>query len=229
MVWAPHTLVSWGGQLWDASSGGSSLDVWSNNVRVAKAAEGATPDGPLSDPAAYMASIATPLSNWYTSSYAQISSWCSLDWLKVNNIGSDGKYSDESTTNVHDYTSPPRGDEDPHGPGFTCCALSWTTAIVRGPACRGRIYPPNNCWASTGGIRVDGTYQGLLVTGAQHLLTLLAAGVSGSDVALPVVASSKNAAIQGITGVRVGNVIDVQRRRKNAVTEEYASGVWPTS
>jgi hypothetical protein len=40
---------------------------------------------------------------------------------------------------------------------------------------------------------------------------------------------SSQGVIREITGVRVGNVIDVQRRRKDAIQEVYSAGPWPTS
>jgi hypothetical protein len=154
-------------------------------------------------------------------------SGATLKWLKCNNIGADGKYSDD-TTHVYDYPSPTPGYvASQKAPSFCSVAMAWTTDRVRPPGAWGRIYPPNPSYAPTGSF-IQASDRALVVTAAKALLSVLRN--CGGDISLiPVIASKVNATNTEITGVRVSDVYDVQRRRKNAALVTYNASPWDSS
>lgn len=221
MAYAPHTLVAFGGALTELASND---EIWECTIRVY------SPGGsklPLSDPAGYMGQIATPLGTWFALAASGMQSVASLAYLKVNNIGADGKYSDP-TTNVHDYTTPVTGGVvGQQAPSFLSCAMAWTTNRTRPPGAYGRIYPPNFSYGFAGA-KISATDQGKVVTAGKNLLGVLR-NCAGSLGAIPIIASKANATNTEITGVRCSNVYDVQRRRKNAALVTYSASAWDSS
>lgn len=222
--YVPHTRVTFGGANQQIPG-----EIWSCNVNVQRPA----PDfGPLLDHEAYLNAIQAALTAWFVSSTNKISNVATLAYVKANAIGTDGKYSDPTVTHQHNYTSTIVGGSAPSAMwGLLSFATSWTTARMRGVGSHGRVYLPNYTLppAANGGVTIDVTAQSLLLTAGKGLLTVLAS--SGATLCEPIVASKGGKSGGGInskiTGVRIGNVVDVQRRRKNALLETYVAGAWP--
>lgn len=222
-IWHPHTLVTFGGKL---NTAVADQEIWQCGVRVMKAGAAA----PLDDHDAYLAHINVNLASWFTSA----DNWtfptqATLAWIKANPIGADGLYSD-TTTHLFDYAPPVAG----HGTGATpwpdimCIAISWKTAkAVRkhSYATHGRIYPPNygSMGANDGGMRKAVGVANAWLSAGSALLGVLN---GGANPCVPIVASGHNGEYQPITGVRVGDVLDVQRRRKDALKENYSEAVY---
>jgi len=220
-AYAPHTLVAFGGVL---NTGADIPEIWQCGVRVTDVVGG----GPLANHDAYLAGIKDPLGTWFglVGTYG-FPSACTLNWIKANPITAAGKYRDD-TTHLFDYPTPVAGGcVVPYFspvPDILCAAISWTTAKARGKSHAGRIYLPNWSIQTTvpGSMRLaNGMTAGWLARGVALLKVL-----SDSNVhAVPIIASSAGPTAQ-ITGVRVGNVLDVQRRRKDALKESYTGGVY---
>nr|CRY97259.1 hypothetical protein [uncultured prokaryote] len=227
MAYKPHTLVAFGGTLKD----GGLNEIWQVGIRVVQPAGSGAPTEPLTDPAAYMEGISLVLGDWYGGSVLHTSE-ATLDWLKVNNIGADGKYSDPSSSNVYDYSPKITPTGDALYPNVLCTAYSWLTDVARGPGRTGRIYLPNNAaaLATPGGMLLNAGSPGAMLTDALALLDVInnTASPDTGEPAQPVVASKVNATNSNITSVRIGNVLDMQRRRKNKLVESYTAGAWPT-
>lgn len=225
MAYKPHTLVAFGGVLDTAQTPG---EIWQCGIRVVTT--GGSGDGlPLPNPQQYADGLAPLLSSWFGLTNHRIPSVARLDYVKVNNIGADGKYVDP-VTHIHTYSPGIPGGSVATVPSILCCVLSWSTAHTRGPGARGRIYPPNFAAAqfTPGSSRILASDITALTLSGQDLLQAIVGGGGASDLELmPVVASRVNATNTPITGVRVGNVWDVQRRRKDAVPEAYTSLPFP--
>jgi hypothetical protein len=141
-----------------------------------------------------------------------------LRTLKCNHVGANGRYID-LVTHRHDYATPVAGTGVPNVPGDCSLVYTWVTAIARGPAHHGRIYPPNI------GVYMDKTFTvsnataSATATAAKGLLTVLSnPGGAVGRKGTPIIASKLAGQIQVITGVTVDNTFDVQRRRKNRVS-----------
>jgi hypothetical protein len=217
----PHTLVTFGGIL---NTTAVDHEIWQCGVRVVKPGN---PGAPLDDHDAYMTSIAAPLATWFgDSGFVPMPPSANLQWLKANPIGSDGKYTDP-ITHLHDYAVPQTGGGviAQVVPDILCVCLSWQTAKAirhHSYATHGRIYPPNYgaFGLSVGSMRIGPDKAQELATKGAALLTIL----KGTSVpAIPIIASGHSGEYEHITGCRVGDVYDVQRRRKSALREVYSA------
>lgn len=209
MAYTPHTLFAFGGS-WSSNP----EEVWECTVRL----DGNGGGGVTLDPEAYLASIATPMASWFSASVVTMDALAQLKWLKCNNVNAEGRYTDTTTTHVHDYSPAIAGSTDHKLPGFCSLAYTWETAVARGPGHRGRIYPPNATMTTTGAFTVsDSLRTQNAQAGAQLLNTLKNLSGPTGTRAIPVVASKIGGAIHAITGCTSDNVFDVQRRRKNRI------------
>lgn len=104
---------------------------------------------------------------------------------------------------------------------------------MRGIASNGRIYPPISLTVTAGSPRVGASMQNSARDAGKALLSAINQPTGGTFAIAPcVVSRGANGglgagALELITSVRVGNVVDVQRRRKNALKESYVSANWP--
>lgn len=220
-----HALFEFGGTLEEVSAGD---EIWACGIRgfFGHGGPGTMTTWPSLDLDATLAAQYTNLLAWFGSVGAAMAGTAYLRWAKLNVIGSDGKYADKTTTHVIDSSSV-NGAAAATMPSYMSLAYSWETERKRGLAARGRIYPPNFTMSFTGSA-VTSAETTTAVTSGKTLLTALnvSDGLDGG-VFTPAICSSQDAAWAEINGVRVGNIIDVQRRRRNAVAEVYASSVWP--
>lgn len=218
MPYGPHAKVVFGGNLNNLGTAG--VDVWQCNVNISPLS--------LTDAFcdAYLAAIQAGLKTWFTGGTNLMSNVADLRFVKCNLIGTDGKYTNPTVTHRFDYTSIGVGPTVPNMPATNTLAFGWSTALMRGPGSKGRIYPPFAAASALAGgsVATSGNIASA-VTSAKALLTVLAS--SSTTAAVPIVASGVNAALTPITGVRIGNLIDSQRRRRNAINETYSSSTWP--
>ena len=225
MPFAPHVRVSFGGTL--TGETGYPDEIWNCSVNGEV--------GPAWDADEYLGVIQAALLAWFRSNDSKCSSQSTLGYVKANKIGADGKYVDQGTTHVHSYASAMTGGAGPVNPDILTTAISWGTGKARGPGSHGRIYLPNNTLGTGIGMTVSIVEQDALVAAGVNLLQILNAGGGGNGipghpntnpVLQPVIASRVNATNTPILSCRVGNVKDVQRRRKDAYRESYRIGVF---
>jgi hypothetical protein len=219
VVYAPHTLFVMGGVIADPSGAGE--DIWECTIRGVQVD---SPDRPVTDPVAFMNGIAAPLLAWFKAPASCNVVAAALGYIKVNNIGADGKYISKTATNVHDYPANQTGGAPATHDFSKSWAYSWSTSVARGPGKNGRIYPPNASVGSAGSAICTSADQAKLLAAAQGLLHVLNVGDGDTAGMLPVVASKVNATNTPITGIRIGRVVDSQRRRVNALAEDYVAG-----
>jgi hypothetical protein len=220
MAYQPHTLITFGGTLLASQAGGIN-EIWQVTLRAVQADR---LDHTLNDPAAYMNGIAAPLLTWWKLPASLMSSGATLDWLKVNNIGVDGKYEDQSNTNQHDYPASQFGGAAPTLPDILTVCWSWRSAKKRGPGSHGRIYLPNATAVPQLSMALTTAQQNQHLASATALIHLLSIGDGDVNEAQIVIASKVNATNTPITTISIGSIIDVQRRRKDAEVEVYVSG-----
>lgn len=174
--------------------------------------------------------MATALAAWWPTLQAFMSSSARLKEVKVNNILPNGHYKDGVTWSASVASV---AGAQPAGtvPSFVCIAYSWTTAKARGSAHGGRNYLPNSWGTIGGGSVVTGGTQTQLLASAKGFLDCFKNAVMPVNGPIhPAIVSPGGIKIgpgmNRITGVRVGRVIDVQRRRKGAIPESYAASSW---
>lgn len=221
MTYVPHHLFAMGGTL----GSGQDAEIWQCTIRgsFSYTAGITTPEQK------WLAAISSDFSAWFSAATSRMRNDAKATTLKLNQIGADGRYLSTSSTNA--VTVNATGAVAPALPDFVMLAWSWRTARSRGPASNGRIYPPNVIGTPSGVTRASSAEVALHVTAAKALLTLLAQSraVTGGNVAwVPGVYSNVGAgAYSDITGIRVGDVMDVQRRRKDKLKENYQSTTFP--
>jgi hypothetical protein len=152
-------------------------------------------------------------------------------WVKFNEIGADGKYVRTDTTFARYLTAasgtlaPFAGVGAPSVPTFVSVCVSMRTARARGPASTGRLFIPRPSISTTAGGRMSSATTQEIATTYANFLTALGdeEGVDNTAIAPAVVSNVGEPGPQErIIGVRVGDVPDVQRRRKNSLVEAYS-------
>lgn len=227
--YSPHALLSFGGTL---STGTPPNEIWNCNIRLSSCLIDGTLTGPISDLSGTLAVIAPALKTWWTTligtGAAAVGTLqqATLDYVKLNNIGSAGKYTN-ATTVQQAYSPKPNGALGGLMPWLVTAAYSWSTNVGRGPGSHGRVYVPIAVANNNGTPIIPSAQLASMVTHAQNLLKAVAVGPSDSTHACrPVIASRQHNSLTAITGVRVGNVMDLQRRRKDAIPETYSTATY---
>lgn len=219
MAYVPHILIAFGGALTEKTA---SDEIWECTLRAFPGSSGG-PDslvGASLDLQAWCNAMAGPLGTWFGSASQQNANNSNVSYVKANIIGTDGKYT-SAATNVTDFTAVAGGSTQTI-PSFCSVATSWGSNKARGPASHGRLYLPNYTFAVTGA-EITGTAATAAMNSGKSLINLIRANTSGlsGGVMSPALVSSIGGAWAYINSVRVGNVVDTQRRRRNAVPETY--------
>lgn len=223
MAYQPHTLVTFGGRLSEVAAND---EIWQCGVRGFQEGGGPIGDADLDDLALEVLRGPTGagggLEGIFPDTQGYIPTTVSLDWCKAANIGPDGNYTAEP--GIAQIPGGIAGGYAPAAPSFCSVVISWSTGKSLGLAVRGRIYPPNFAAPRDVGATITtGARTGLVNWGNMVLACM---DTSLLDVVFhPYVVSSAGVS-NPITGVRVGNVYDTQRRRRNAVAESYAAAAF---
>lgn len=208
-------------------------DVWNTSLSIAADngtdLEAVTPE--------LLETIAGVVSAWYTKNTApnvQFGTTHKLTGIKLNRIGVDGRYVDD-TTQEWTYPTPLAGTNVLTPIAQAATVMSLRTAAARGPASRGRMYLP----PATGFTAPDAT-TGL--ASAAAALRVAQAGAEFIDgindaynatfptfsVGEVVVASNTGLGrFRRVTEIQVGRVPDVMRSRRSALSEDYQSAAVP--
>lgn len=246
MAYARHTLFTFGGSIGTAPN----ADKWQCGVRLRIAqtthnVQGV--DGSLTGPGGYLAAVVPNLKTWFTraasstsgSEFMSMRADATLEWAKCNNIKpsvdskghASGVYSDLTRVNRYDYTQPYGvGPTGATAPPFVTLAVSLLTDNQRGPGHRGRIYlpvalpsVPSGKLTSTYPVQANGTVKALL----NVLQAIADSGTPGGVAVEACIASKLDASLNKITGIATGDVVDVQRRRKEQIPEAYTTIAFP--
>jgi hypothetical protein len=224
MAYVPHTLVTISGTLTEVTG---QDEIWSIGVRGLNTTGGA--NEPIAQDqlddylAAVNATTPTP-GTWFQDINAGFNAAVFLTQIKAVNIGADGKYTGPASVLSQNLPGGVSGSATK--PSFLSLAYSWTTARTYGRRLRyGRVYPPNFNYSNSTGSTVTSATQGFAAAAAKNMLGMLKK--SGSQFAFTPCVVSSQGGFEPITGIRVGNVWDVQRRRKDRVGETYVAVAFP--
>jgi hypothetical protein len=214
MVYVPgpfdsaHLYVQWGGKLPGAED-------WSCGLRLRKKTAGNVDSG-----AGLLVGIGAAIATFHQDLNARISQAAKLQFVKVNAIGTDGKYREASTNQALYADLPGQMGGAQKYPNQIAWAISLTTGFGRGPAHRGRFYVPLPMPSLEADGRITDAEADAMHTTAQTLITNINAVNADYEVA---VFSRKlgGATNRKVTGVAVGRVLDTQRRRRRSLAEDY--------
>lgn len=222
----PHVVVQWGGRL-------GINEIWSNRLRIALYGDALItpfPNLPLAaDWAAdNLTDIATDVTEWFADVRSAHNQYATLEFVKVNAVGSNGLQDPGRNTNEWVPTgTAPTGTAAPW-PFQVTMAVTLDTEQVRGLASRGRMFVPTGNLGVNNDGRVNDTTTNDLAEAAAEFISNLnnQPGVDTQDPRV-VIASKGNTSVANgpmreVTSVRVGNVPDTQRRRRNQLQELYS-------
>lgn len=219
MAYAEHLLVTWSGTL-------GPNEIWSTGCRYIPNAAVGQPvpssddlDNTVSD---HQAAVAAQFAN----AGSGIPGGVKLQFFKMNWILPNGRYRDP-VTHLHEYNPQVNGAAAAQTPDFTTTAISHRSGLTRGPAHAGRQYWPNFGLALTSIVPslVDASARNGALAWHHNMLRVAVGGVDPMDTwsYLPVIASRKYGVNRRITEFAMGNVLDVQRRRKESEPETYVT------
>jgi hypothetical protein len=227
-MYEPHTLLSFGGALYDQ-------EQWTCGLRMKKGtrAFGIGPGGGTWEQA--LTDVVADLRTFFASSLFNTST--KIDWVKINDIDEQGHYQDKSTTHVRLLSGTSGANAQIKGTSTVLVAPQLSLAVSlltdrdRGVGSRGRIFLPCPVVCATS-IGSDGR----LVENAVAATSPLAAsfktllnnlnnwpGPDASDTEVAVATqggrSDPQPANVKVTAFRIGRVIDTMRSRRNALSE----------
>lgn len=146
-----------------------------------------------------------------------ISNAVRLDLIKLNLIGTDGRYVDQGDTVFHEYTSPVPGGSTGRPAPQVAMAVTLRTANRRGLAHAGRVYIPGPAHNPSD----DGR---LTASGAEIYADAVATFINSVNAALPdwrvcVASDVREGAFRQVEGVECGRVLDTIRSRRTSLDE----------
>ena len=146
-----------------------------------------------------------------------------LTMVKLNLIGTDGRYVSQSDTVLHEWTTPVVGTGTQSVPPQVSLAVTLRTGARRGLASRGRFYLPlpNVQVSPTDGILTP-TTAGQVLTATNTLVSALETAIPGWD--LGVVSNVREGAQRAVDHIEVGRVLDTIRSRRVKFREQYQIG-----
>jgi hypothetical protein len=232
-----HMLLQWGG--WFADSAATpATDQFVGSLRFVGPGLDAT------DTQVMCQRMAEALSAWWRSGPDNFIPYTArLSWVKWNKIGTNGLYVNKTRTRIYTYPTAAITANSAVYPQQVALAVSWLTNVERGKGSRGRTFFPTNIQLDPAiGMRVPPAAATKVATSAIQLISRLnyAANTAGVDTppnwttgspGFPPQDSAVRAAVMSpsgdgtglITRARVGNRLDIQRRRDNDIEETYTS------
>lgn len=173
-------------------------------------------------PSEVPAGVVTALNTFHTRA-GLISNTAKMTTVKLNLIGTDGRYVDQGDTVLYDWATPVGGAASFYPPPQIALAVTLRTGARRGLASRGRFYLP------TPGFTVEqGTGQ-LSETNTTTVLGHVNSLVSALETALPgwdlgVVSQVREGRQRAVEHIEVGRTLDTIRSRRTSIPERYAIG-----
>lgn len=224
MAYAYKNLkVTFGGRMY----GGQ--EIWTNGITLGHEDKDFA-GFPVKGDDAARNDIVDDIKRWFASPEASISMFATLEWVKFAVVDTNGRY---ASTDDGDYESnvtidfePVPGNHNERIAPQLSVALTMETNVRRGAGRYGRIYPP-----LTGSVTSSG-YDERQSVRAEGFAKLIADINDSADSPLDqeefaprvIVASGvREGRNASVTNVKVGRIIDTQRSRRNALTEDYVT------
>lgn len=213
----PHAFikVSFGGSL------ASGQEIWTNGINFGL--PNASVGFETGDFSAALPNVADDVEAWYTDVRMTIPQVALLEWVKIAYIGENGDYFRDA--DVYDYPAAVPGARNYIGGLIQqSTVVTFESARRRTPGRFARIYPP-----MTGSASYDGYVSEAEANGMRDATVTLLESIAdslqtaGEQPVVPIVASQRTESNNEITTVKVGRMIDVQRRRRNRMPELYTA------
>lgn len=219
MPYSKHWLLSFGGKAF-------TTEEWSCNLRFKSSGIGPADDGSWNQIAAdAIDDVRDDVVNFFANVPYCFSAAHTLDFVKFNAIGENGRYLDTSNTRAR-YPAGVVGTGAPVMPPQIALVLSLRTDAERGRAHAGRIFLP----ASKFTVGADGRISQAQVDATMLWTRTFISNLNnwpGLDLPWEPevhIVSGINGDYRPVTKMRIGRVLDTQRRRREDLLEEYTEG-----
>lgn len=227
----PHMLFAWSGHF--ISSSTEVLDDFAGSLRFVG------PGRDNNQTEEVMLGMAQTLVNWVNNQASGVPANALFDNFKWNAIGTDGRYLDRNNSLFTLGDVRGAGSLSARYPSQIACTTTWTTDFSRGRASKGRTFWPTAFPVdSSSRLRLSPATQLSMANWSYGLIRALNAAattpgaIAYSSTATPIAndANQLSAAVMSdigagtssiITGARVGDRLDIQRRRGNRLDESY--------
>lgn len=223
-----HTLVTLQGTLF---AGNDQAEIWQCGIRCVT---NGSHTGSLPDPQAFCNTAGPQIATWFAAKDATLTTFgmltsAQLTLVKAATIGPDALYANTNGSELGQF-APANciGTSTAAAfPPVLTLACSFTTGKRAGLGAKGRIYLPWAIPQSTSN-RALSTVATAVNARVKALLTILInAGAEPHIISILKASDTRDPVSSPITGVRTGDVIDIQRRRKNKIRENYVVSAWP--
>lgn len=163
--------------------------------------------------------IVDAVTTFHTNSAMSISQHAVLDLIKLNLIGTDGRYVNQGETVLEELDPPVPGPSGTQIPPQISLAITLGTGRSRGRAHAGRFYPPATGLAVQANGGISPTAQANAAGAAADLISSINA--VSSEWVVGVTSDLGTGAQYAVTEVRVGKVLDTIRSRRSSIPEDY--------
>ncbi len=206
--------VTFGGKLRDTE------EIWACGFHLAKRTENISVTEFETKGPTDITLIANEIKAFYNETNNLIPTYMRLEWVKLALIGTNGKY---QTAPVEYEYSPASGGGS--GQGFvpsTAAVITLVADKYKDPGKYNRFYIPICAPQATNQFVMTNAHIESLATTAAEMVRDINSGttIGGSELNVTAV-SQRVTSYLPIASVKVGNVIDVQRRRRNKLVETY--------
>lgn len=176
--------------------------------------------GPATAPSEVPEDVLTAIETFHQSSDVALGSGVTLNAVKLNMIGTNGRYVSSGETVEHVYETPVQAAGTIQLPPQCATAVSLLTPVKRGLAHRGRFYVPRLGRAPGVDGRLSTIEQSALLTAATAMVSSLNDAL-GPDFFCVVTSDRRQGAQHGVTRLAVGRVVDTIRSRRRGLEEDY--------
>jgi hypothetical protein len=216
-----HKLLTIGGTSY------SGTETWQFGLRFSPTAPAV--DVPDAVTQAQVDACVTPVQTWWNTVAQAMPNTHKLAWVKLAPIAPTGLYPPGEIAYINDFT-------DITGPGSSQpappqCALVVTLvagSILRGKGRYGRIYLPAPALRTTATGQISTTGRDAVGAAVSTMINSLNAVTDLGHVTVLTKPGLNNGVVTPatfgpVTDIKVGNVLDTQRRRRKGIPETYAT------
>lgn len=231
-MYKPHWLLAFGGSAYGS-------EEWQCTLRVAHLGADVSDVDMIERAQAWLPAVATATLAFFANVPYCFTSAHKIGFVKFNAIDENGHYTDTGATNARYYTDGV-GTAIPVQPPQCAYVVSFTTDAMRGKAHAGRMYLPAGGMTTGADGRISGAVRDAVRPHVSAFLTGVKDAVApdpddlfSDDYRGPAILSKigvglEPGAARRITGIRLGRVVDTQRRRRANLDEDYQAGAWPS-
>lgn len=171
------------------------------------------------------AAVAAAWKTFFQLSSSSISNKWSTTGVKLATIGTDGKTIGNEVA-YHYEATPYTGAGAQHFPAQCALVCTLTSAVPRGLASKGRMYLPGVANSITDAGKLSSTVSAAIATNLKAFFDTVNGSIDASGTIMLTSPGSKPPLVGAgisrvVTGLRVGDVVDTQRRRRNQLVEVY--------